>query len=151
MTAPALWRDLRRFTDARVGLGRAGTAVPTAAHLDFQEAHARARDAVWSALDVAALEAAIGLPVTRVHSNAPDRRTYLLRPDLGRRLADGAVLPQAPGSVAIVIAAWINWPPRRPKRQEASESEPARTSPPRSTRCATGCVSSNNLSAVMPE
>lgn len=35
--------------------------------------------------------------------------------------------------VAIVIAAWINWPPRRPKRQEASESEPARTSPPRSS------------------
>ncbi|GGJ34601.1 ethanolamine ammonia-lyase subunit EutC [Neoroseomonas lacus] len=102
--APALWRDLRRFTDARVGLGRAGTAVPTAAHLDFQEAHARARDAVWSALDVPALAAAIGLPVTLVHSSAPDRRTYLLRPDLGRRLADGVTLPHAPGSVALVVA-----------------------------------------------
>ena len=101
---PALWRDLRRFTDARVGLGRAGTALPTAAHLDFQEAHARARDAVWSSLDVPALEAAIGLPVTLVHSNAPDRRTYLLRPDLGRRLADGVALPHAPGSVAFVVA-----------------------------------------------
>jgi ethanolamine ammonia-lyase small subunit len=101
---PALWRDLRRFTDARVGLGRAGTAVPTAAHLDFQEAHARARDAVWSALDVAALEAALGQAATRVHSQAPDRRTYLLRPDLGRRLADGTVLPRAPGSIAVVLA-----------------------------------------------
>ena len=101
---PALWRDLRRFTDARVGLGRAGTALPTAAHLDFQEAHARARDAVWSSLDAPALEAAIGLPVTLVHSNAPDRRTYLLRPDLGRRLADGVALPHAPGSVAFVVA-----------------------------------------------
>jgi ethanolamine ammonia-lyase small subunit len=101
---PALWRDLRRFTDARVGLGRAGTAVPTAAHLDFQEAHARARDAVWSALDVAALEAALGQAATRVRSQAADRRTYLLRPDLGRRLADGAELPRAPGSVAIVLA-----------------------------------------------
>lgn len=107
MSTPALWRDLRRFTEARVGLGRAGTAQPTAAHLDFQEAHARARDAVWSALDVAAMEAALvplGLPVLRVHSAAPDRRTYLLRPDLGRRLAEGTSLQRAPGSIAFVVA-----------------------------------------------
>ncbi len=102
--APALWRDLRRFTDARVGLGRAGTAVPTAAHLDFQEAHARARDAVWSALDVPALARAIGLPHARVRSMAADRRSYLLRPDLGRRLAENASIPHAPGTVAFVIA-----------------------------------------------
>lgn len=107
MSTPALWRDLRRFTEARVGLGRAGTAQPTAAHLDFQEAHARARDAVWSALDVSALEAALtplGLPVLRVHSAAPDRRTYLLRPDLGRRLMDGTALPRAPGCILFVVA-----------------------------------------------
>lgn len=109
MTAPSLWRDLRRFTDARVGLGRAGNAVPTAAHLDFQEAHARARDAVHSALDVAALDAAlapIGQPVLRAHSAAPDRRTYLLRPDLGRRLPDAAraALPRAPGTIAFIVA-----------------------------------------------
>lgn len=109
MTAPALWRDLRRFTDARVGLGRAGNAVPTAAHLDFQEAHARARDAVHSALDMAALAATlapIGQPVLHVHSAAPDRRTYLLRPDLGRRLRneDRAALEPAPGQIAFVVA-----------------------------------------------
>jgi ethanolamine ammonia-lyase small subunit len=104
MTAPALWRDLRRFTDARVGLGRVGTAQPTAAHLDFQEAHARARDAVWSALDVPALEAAIARPVLRVCSAAADRREYLLRPDLGRRLADGTALPRTPGCIALVVA-----------------------------------------------
>lgn len=104
MTAPALWRDLRRFTDARVGLGRVGTAQPTAAHLDFQEAHARARDAVWSALDVPALEAGIARPVLRVRSAAADRREYLLRPDLGRRLAEGTALPRAPGCIALVVA-----------------------------------------------
>lgn len=103
MTAPTLWRDLRRFTSARVGLGRVGHALPTAAHLDFQEAHAQARDAVWSALDVPALQAA--LPGARVvASAAPDRRSYLLRPDLGRRLAEGTALEAQPGCFAIVVA-----------------------------------------------
>ena len=106
-SAPNLWRDLRRFTDARVGLGRAGTAVPTAAHLDFQEAHARTRDAVWSALDRPALESALaplGPPVVLARSAAPDRRAYLLRPDLGRRLAEDVALPAAPGSIAFLVA-----------------------------------------------
>ena len=107
MNTPSKWRDLRRFTDARVALGRAGNALPTAAHLDFQEAHARARDAVWSSLDTAKLEAELsplGLPIQRVTSQAEERRRFLLRPDLGRRLPEGTVLPKAPGSVALVIA-----------------------------------------------
>jgi len=93
--------SLRRFTQARVALGRVGTSLPTAAHLDFQEAHAAARDAVWSALDPAAL----GLDAPVVLSEARDRREYLLRPDLGRRLraADRARLPRAQG-VAVVVA-----------------------------------------------
>ncbi|MBY0338030.1 MAG: ethanolamine ammonia-lyase subunit EutC, partial [Acetobacteraceae bacterium] len=86
------WSDLRRLTEARVALGRAGNGLPTAAHLDFQEAHARARDAVWSALDPAAL--GLAGDVRLVASDAGDRRTYLLRPDLGRGLreADRAAL-----------------------------------------------------------
>ncbi|UPY36703.1 ethanolamine ammonia-lyase subunit EutC [Sediminicoccus sp. KRV36] len=97
------WADLRRFTQARVGIGRAGNAVPTAAHLDFQEAHAAARDAVWSALDAEALRAELG-PVPVLHSEAEDRRTYLLRPDLGRRLrtADRESLPRTGGTVIII-------------------------------------------------
>lgn len=103
MSAPAVWRDLRRFTEARVGLGRAGNAIPTAAHLDFQEAHAAARDAVWSALDVEALRAELG-PVPVLRSEVEDRRSYLLRPDLGRRLraADRASLPRSGGTVIVV-------------------------------------------------
>src|SRR4051794_6479984 len=103
---PARWTDLRRFTAARVALGRAGHGLPTAAHLDFQEAHARARDAVHSAFDLDALEAALPLPVVRVASQAADRRSYLLRPDLGRRLreADRARLPPAPGAFLFVVA-----------------------------------------------
>jgi ethanolamine ammonia-lyase small subunit len=109
VTAPVPWAELRRYTSARVALGRAGNGLPTAAHLDFQEAHARARDAVHSSLDATALEAALaplGLPVVRVASQAPDRRSYLLRPDLGRRLreADRDRLPAAPGAFLFVVA-----------------------------------------------
>jgi ethanolamine ammonia-lyase small subunit len=107
VSAPALWRDLRRFTTARVGLGRVGNGLPTAAHLAFQAAHAAARDAVHAALDLDTL--AIAAPDVRVvRSACPDRGTYLARPDLGRRLddADRAALASrpAPGRLAVVVA-----------------------------------------------
>lgn len=103
------WTDLRRFTAARVALGRAGSGVPTAPHLAFQAAHAAARDAVHAALDVAALRAdlaARGIDSLAVHSQAADRRSFLLRPDLGRRLRaeDAAALPPAAGALLIVAA-----------------------------------------------
>ena len=88
--------ELRRHTMARVALGRVGNAQPTAAHLAFQAAHAQARDAVWS-------EAALVGDIT-VRSQARDRREYLLRPDLGRKLAEGIVLPAAPGALVFVVA-----------------------------------------------
>jgi ethanolamine ammonia-lyase small subunit len=102
------WADLRRFTAARVALGRAGNGVPTRAHLAFQAAHAAARDAVHTGLDIAALQAdlaAESLDSVVVHSAAPDRHTYLLRPDLGRRLRGGARadLPLTPGAMLFVI------------------------------------------------
>lgn len=85
------WSRLRALTPARIALGRAGVSLPTAAHLDFQLAHARARDAVRVALDVPALgqdlEAA-GFESVAVRSAAATRDVYLKRPDLGRRLAD---------------------------------------------------------------
>jgi ethanolamine ammonia-lyase small subunit len=103
VTAPTFWRDLKRFTPARVALGRAGNGLPTAAHLAFQAAHAAARDAVHAALDVPALQAALPAGSVVVASACPDRRTYLMRPDLGRRLAADTVLEPVPGCVAIVI------------------------------------------------
>lgn len=83
------WLELRRATPARIGLGRSGVALPTAAQLDFQLAHARARDAVHAALDTERILAelgALGLAALRLRSQAADRATYLRRPDLGRRL-----------------------------------------------------------------
>ena len=83
------WEGLRRFTQARIALGRAGTSLPTARHLEFQLAHARARDAVHHALAVAPLRAALeqrGLEVIVLRSMAGDRPIYLQRPDQGRRL-----------------------------------------------------------------
>lgn len=85
----ALWARLRQTTAARIGLGRVGHALPLGEVLQFQLAHARARDAVHAALDNAALAAALApMPVVQVESAAPDRATYLRRPDLGRLLSD---------------------------------------------------------------
>ena len=86
---PAPWESLKRFTDARIALGRAGHSQTTAAHLAFQLAHAQARDAVHLPLDAATLSPelqALGLDVLPLHSAAPDREAYLQRPDWGRRL-----------------------------------------------------------------
>jgi len=85
------WQGLRRYTPARIALGRAGISLPTRPQLEFQCAHAQARDAVHLALDLAALEGELtraGHEVITLHSAAADRQTYLQRPDLGRRLDD---------------------------------------------------------------
>lgn len=80
---------LRSRTPARVALGHAGAGLPTAALLDFQLDHARARDAVHEALDVQRLAADLApAQVLQVRSQAPDRSIYLQRPDLGRLLAE---------------------------------------------------------------
>lgn len=77
-------KGLREFTPARVALGRAGNSLPTRELLDFQLAHARARDAVYCPLDAGSL----GFEAIRLESAARDRPEYLRRPDLGRRLSE---------------------------------------------------------------
>jgi len=84
------WRDLTRLTAARIALGRAGGSIPTRPLLEFQLAHARARDAVHRDLDAAALERTLrerGWEVLRLRSAAPDRDAFVRRPDLGRILS----------------------------------------------------------------
>jgi|SRR5579864_932709 len=82
-------KSLRGFTPARVDLGRTGHSLPTSELLDFQLAHAKARDAVHLPLDVASLVVELKqkkIPSVALASQAHDRSTYLHRPDLGRRL-----------------------------------------------------------------
>jgi ethanolamine ammonia-lyase small subunit len=116
-TVENAWQRLRRYTAARIALGRSGESLPTRHYLDFQLAHALARDAVHAALDVPALEAelkALGLETVSVRSAARDRGQYLLRPDLGRRLEDSSrtrlsALHAAPENrLAIVIAGGLS-------------------------------------------
>jgi len=101
------WEALRRATRARVGIGRAGDGLPTRELLAFQMAHAAARDAVHGRVAFETIAAALAdREVIRVASAAPDRATYLRRPDLGRRLgeSEAAHLPAGPYDVVFVIA-----------------------------------------------
>jgi ethanolamine ammonia-lyase small subunit len=85
------WHNLRRYTPARIAIGRAGASLPTKELLDFQLAHALARDAVHQPFDPQQLErnlAPLNHPILHLQSATGDRQTYLLRPDRGRRLAE---------------------------------------------------------------
>lgn len=80
------WNALRRFTSARIGLGRAGGSIPTRELLDFQLAHAKARDAVNHAFDIPAFRKELDareISSLALASAAGDRHTYIQRPDLG--------------------------------------------------------------------
>lgn len=114
---PDPWRRLRTLTPARIALGRAGGSLPTGELLDFQLAHARARDAVLEPFDPAALAEqvrALGLPAVVARSAAGDRKTFLTRPDLGRRLADESrrllTRDLQPPDLAIIVSDGLSAP-----------------------------------------
>ena len=87
------WHNLRQFTDARIGLGRAGGSIPTKALLSFQMDHANARDAVHIPLDREKLLTELPTEHGRLllRSQATNREVYLQRPDLGRCLSEASV------------------------------------------------------------
>jgi ethanolamine ammonia-lyase small subunit len=85
---------LKEFTAARIALGRTGTSIPTKQSLEFNLAHAHARDAVYSMLERDAMADNLkqfNLPVLFLHSKAENRAQYLQRPDLGRKLKKSSV------------------------------------------------------------
>ena len=109
------WGRLRQFTNARIAVGRTGTAIPLAENLLFRADHALARDAVYTALDEDGLAGALqillpALPVLRLKSRAETRQEYLQRPDWGRQLCDaskqtvGEAACKSLHDVAIIVA-----------------------------------------------
>ena len=104
------WSHLRRFTAARIAIGRSGGSQTTSTILDFRLAHARARDAVHASFDPEALAATlhqVGVATEILSTNVRDRREYLLRPDLGRSLDEASkalLTDRATTDLVIVIS-----------------------------------------------
>lgn len=109
---PDPWHELRQFTPARIALGRAGGSLPTRACLEFQLAHALARDAVNVPLDFGRLAqnlAVCGYPALSLQTQADHQRMYLQRPDLGRLLSASSQdllnnHPDRPADAVVVVA-----------------------------------------------
>ncbi|MCU4523777.1 ethanolamine ammonia-lyase subunit EutC [Acinetobacter ursingii] len=88
-----VWSKLKNFTDARIALGRVGCSVPTKPLLEFQLAHAQAKDAVLQALDIELFKrklSHLNHQLLLIQSCAVDKETYLKRPDLGRSLSENS-------------------------------------------------------------
>jgi ethanolamine ammonia-lyase small subunit len=101
------WSALTAYTPARVALGRTGSGLPTRRVLEFQLAHARARDAVLMPFAARKVADALDLPGTLLATTeASDRQLYLMNPDAGRRLSDAARAKLRHGryDAALVIA-----------------------------------------------
>jgi ethanolamine ammonia-lyase small subunit len=106
MTARDGWEQLRAFTPARVALGRSGDSLPTTRVLEFQLAHARARDAVHTRFDAERVAGELGRKSVILESQAADRTDYLANPQHGRELAASsrARLQAGTYDAAVVIA-----------------------------------------------
>ncbi|WP_405410344.1 ethanolamine ammonia-lyase subunit EutC [Maribacter sp. Asnod1-A12] len=83
------WQQLKKHTKARVALGNVGTGLPLGEVLALKHAHAMAKDAIVTKLDVDGLSQNCkeqAIPYQIFNSEASDRLVYLKRPDLGRQL-----------------------------------------------------------------
>jgi ethanolamine ammonia-lyase small subunit len=88
------WAELRRFTAARIAVGRSGSSLPLAESLSFRLDHARARDAVHTPFRRAELAESLrgaGIVSIELESGVDGREEYLTRPDKGRRLSERSV------------------------------------------------------------
>src|ERR1043165_2621781 len=84
---PPVMARILASTPARVAVGRTGPRYHTNTMLRFRADHAAAKDAVLSEVDP---ELLARLGMFEVASRAPDKATFLQRPDLGRPLSDDA-------------------------------------------------------------
>jgi ethanolamine ammonia-lyase small subunit len=106
--------DLRNHTPARVSIPTTGHSITTTEVLNFQLAHAQARDAVHATLDLPTfthrlkteLPIQAHLPILQLRTNAANRTAYLRHPNLGRTLHSESLTQLHPtnNDLAIVIA-----------------------------------------------
>jgi len=90
---PAIVKKVRAQTPARLLAGRSGAAYRTNTQMDLREAHAAARDAVRTELNLftdPGDEFIRQWNLFEVCSRAASKDEYLLRPDLGRHLNDAS-------------------------------------------------------------
>ena len=88
------WQKLKQFTNARIALGNVGSGMPLKEVLALKLAHAKAKDAIFTELDLAYFRlkcSELGIELSEFKSQVADRDEYLKRPDLGKKLADTSI------------------------------------------------------------
>lgn len=106
-----IWKKFKKWTTARIGLGRTGYSLKTKEWLTFLRSHAEARYAVHTEMDWNLLNQSLSnfqiskikssankstdlqdssLKLISLESSVQNRQQYLLRPDLGRILSESS-------------------------------------------------------------
>ncbi|HMV44287.1 MAG TPA: ethanolamine ammonia-lyase subunit EutC [Leptospiraceae bacterium] len=86
------WTKIKQHTAARIGIGRSGVGIPTKELLQFQMAHAKARDAVLTEINFSEIKNWLRkkYKFQELESACESREEYLTRPDKGRILSDSS-------------------------------------------------------------
>ena len=77
--------ELKKHTNARICVGRAGTGYRTENYLRYLADHAAAMDSVWSEVDESIFPDNVFF---KVQTNAKTKEMYIKRPDLGRTFSE---------------------------------------------------------------
>ncbi|MCR6639973.1 MAG: ethanolamine ammonia-lyase subunit EutC [Sporocytophaga sp.] len=111
MIEEEFWNNLKKFTNARIGLRNSGTSIATTDQLRFQLSFAEAKDAVQKELDENLISEQFSrqeLPLYYLQSEINNKAEFLYRPDLGRKLNTSSAsllsdLNPLPSDIAFVI------------------------------------------------
>ncbi len=90
-----IFEQLKAFTDARIFIARTGHSITTNELLQFECAHASAKDAVYTTLFneqlITSIKNELEQDFIELNSCANNRTEYLKRPDLGRQLNSDSI------------------------------------------------------------